>query len=115
MEAVEYGFGDWLESIKTQVGDALEKAQQKAKEILEGIEIVGGDAWEKIKDAAKGLEVTRKGEGYNSVVEYPLTTLWVAGSSLVMVRSLNGGRLIDLCNETRDWVTGCSDGGQKFK
>merc|ERR1712198_822851 len=59
-DVAELGFGDWWEKIKSQVGDALEKAEKKAKEILEGIEVVGEDAWEKIKEAAKGLEVTKE-------------------------------------------------------
>merc|ERR1712198_188664 len=58
-DVAEFGLGDWWEKIKSQVGDALEKAEKKAKEILEGIEVVGEDAWEKIKEAAKGLEVAK--------------------------------------------------------
>jgi len=58
-DVAEFGLGDWWEQIKSQVGDALEKAEKKAKEILEGIQVVGEDAWEKIKEAAKGLEVAK--------------------------------------------------------
>ena len=49
------------------------------------------------------------------MVGSPPSALWVAGSSLAKVCSLDGGRRIDLRNEARDWVTGYSGGGRRFR
>ena len=59
--------------------------------------------------------VTCAGGGNSSVVGYPPLALWVAGSSLAVVRSVDGGRGIDPGNETRDKVIGYSSGGWRFR
>ena len=53
--------------------------------------------------------------GDSLVVGCPPLALWVAGSSLVRVWSLDGGRGIDPGIEARNWVTGYSGGGQRFR
>ena len=53
--------------------------------------------------------------GDSFVVGCPPLALWVAGSSLVRIWSLDGGRGIVHCYKARDWVTGYSGGGRRLR
>ena len=53
-------------------------------------------------------KATWKGGGDSSVVGYPPSALWVAGSSLARVSSLDGSRRIDPGHEDLNWVTAAS-------